>query len=61
MRPSDKYRDILYAERPPVPAGHPRMPLENRAKIFSPFAALRGYEEKISDVETEHTHKMEET
>ncbi|MCF2617877.1 hypothetical protein JQM68_11830 [Oscillibacter valericigenes] len=24
------------------------MPLENRAKIFSPFAALRGYEQEIA-------------
>lgn len=28
---------------------HPRMTLENRAKIFSPFAALRGYEQKVAE------------
>ena len=26
---------------------HPRMSLQNRAKIFFPFAALRGYDEEI--------------
>ena len=25
------------------------MQVENRAKIFSPFAALRGYEEEIAE------------
>ena len=42
-----KYRDILYSSRPKLPPGHPRMDINNRAKIFSPFAALRGYEEEI--------------
>ena len=37
---------------------HPRMPLENRAKIFSPFAALRGYEQRIS-VEEEKLQRIE--
>ncbi|HHU73759.1 MAG TPA: YolD-like family protein [Clostridiales bacterium] len=27
---------------------HPRMTIENRAKIFAPFAALKGYEEAIA-------------
>ena len=46
-----KYADILYAARPASEESlrkHPRMPLENRAKIFSPFAALRGYEQEIA-------------
>lgn len=43
------YDDIFYEERPPVPQGHPRMSLQSRAKLFSPFAALRGYDEKIED------------
>ena len=44
------YEDILDRERP-VHEGdafsqrHPRMPLEERAKIFLPFAALKGFEE----------------
>jgi hypothetical protein len=40
-----KYGKILHASRPEPPHNHPRMPMSNRAKIFSPFAALRGYEE----------------
>lgn len=46
-----KYADILHASRPASEESllkHPRMPLENRAKIFSPFAALRGYEQEIA-------------
>lgn len=40
-----KYADLLPLSRPePI---KPRMMLENRAKIFSPFAALRGYEDEI--------------
>lgn len=46
-----KYADILPLSRPePI---KPRMTLENRAKIFSPFAALRGYDDEI------HTEDME--
>ena len=42
-----KYADILPLSRPePI---KPRMTTLNRAKIFSPFAALRGYDEEISD------------
>ena len=46
-----KYADIIHAARPAGEESllkHPRMPLENRAKIFSPFAALRGYEQEIA-------------
>ena len=41
----NKYDKIINKSRP-VPIG-PRMELSDRAKIFSPFAALRGYDEKI--------------
>lgn len=42
-----KYADILPLSRPePI---KPRMTTLNRAKIFSPFATLRGYDEEISD------------
>ena len=44
-----KYGDILYSSRPEPSYRHPRMPVANRAKIFSPFAALRGYEEEIAE------------
>ena len=43
-----KYGDILNASRP-VPSGrHPRMPVASRAKVFSPFAALRGFDDEIA-------------
>lgn len=51
-----KYADIIHMERPDSEESrikHPRMPLQNRAKIFSPFAALRGYDEKLAE-EIEH-------
>lgn len=44
----EKYRDIFSLSRPIPSYRHPRMPVHDRAKIFSPFAALRGYEEKIA-------------
>ena len=43
-----KYGKILHASRPEPPHNHPRMLMSNRAKIFSPFAALRGYEDEIA-------------
>lgn len=47
----DNYKDIMQAERPKLPQGHPKMDVLNRAKIFSPFAALRGFEERIAEEE----------
>lgn len=47
-----KYADILHAQRPDSLDSrrkHPRMALENRAKIFSPFSALRGYDEQLEE------------
>lgn len=46
-----KYADILHLSRPEPSIRHPRMSVSNRAKIFSPFAALRGYEEEIAEDE----------
>ncbi len=40
-----KYDDIIHMERPK--SARPTMPVEDRAKIFMPFAALRGYEDAI--------------
>ncbi len=45
------YQDIIHLERPvnrEVLRRHPRMSLEMRAKIFSPFAALRGLEDCLA-------------
>ena len=41
------YRDIINLSRPP--SGHPRMPRRERAKLFSPFAALQGHEEALRE------------
>ena len=46
-----KYDDILHMEYPLKSSDvikHPRMRIEDRAKIFVPFAALKGYEEAIA-------------
>lgn len=42
-----KYGDLLSSSRPAIPTKHPKMDIQSRAKIFSPFAALRGYEDEI--------------
>ena len=55
-----KYADILDMERPQTEASlrkHPRMTLQNRAKIFSPFAALRGYDEQLAE-EKQRTERV---
>ena len=49
-----KYNKTLHASRPEPPHNHPRMPMSNRAKIFSPFAALRGYEDEITSEGRDH-------
>lgn len=51
---SRKYADILPLSKPEPSHAHPRMSKLNRAKIFSPFAALRGYEEEIAAEDQEH-------
>ena len=42
-----KYADIIHRERPPLQ--HSRMAVLNRAKIFAPYDALRGFDEEIAD------------
>ena len=39
------YRDMLHLPRPS--SAHPKMKRQDRAKIFSPFAALAGYDEAV--------------
>lgn len=48
------YEDIIHKKRPvhvndDFAVKHPRMRTEDRAKIFTPFAALKGYEESIQE------------
>ena len=45
---SGKYDDILYLPHP-TSARHPRMPISERAAIFSPFAALTGHAGAIAE------------
>ncbi len=47
-----KYADIIHLSRPEpeeILRRYPRQPMSERAKIFSPFAALRGHEERLSE------------
>lgn len=47
----NKYDDIINMEYPLKSSDvfkHPKMSIEDRAKIFAPFAALKGYEEAIA-------------
>lgn len=56
----EKYGDILPLSRPEPSRRHPRMPLGSRAKIFSPFAALRGFDEELSE-ESAQTRRVPKT
>lgn len=44
-----KYDDIIHLQRPA--SAYPSMPVADRAKIFMPFAALKGYEEAIEEAQ----------
>ena len=46
---SRKYADIVQMARPESGPRHPRMSVANRAKIFSPFAALRGFDDELAE------------
>lgn len=54
----DKYRDMLYMDRP-VSKSHTPMPLENRAAQFAPFAALTGYDDAVEETARLTTNKVE--
>ncbi len=54
----EKYKDILYMERP-VSKLHTPMPLENRAAQFAPFAALTGYDEAVEETARLTSAKVE--
>ena len=43
------YQDILNLSRPI--SKHPKMSVENRAKLFTPFSALRGFDIEILTTE----------
>ena len=47
-RNSEGYEDIIGLPHP-EPRTHKRMPLENRAAQFAPFAALSGYDDAVCE------------
>ena len=55
---SGKYDDILNLPHP-TSAKHPRMPISDRAAIFSPFAALTGHGDAIQETARLTEQKME--
>ena len=54
-----KYDDIINLPHPDSKK-HPRMPRENRAAQFAPFAALTGLTEQMEDEAKENTSRMSE-
>lgn len=56
---AEKYGDILFLQQPEL--RHPRMTVLNRAKIFSPFAALRGFDEEIREEDQKLLRKEKRT
>ncbi len=55
---SGKYDDIINLPHP-TSAKHPRMPISERAAIFSPFAALTGHGDAIRETARLTEQKME--
>ena len=55
---SGKYDDILHLPHP-TSAKHPRMPISERAAIFSPFAALTGHSAAIAETARLTDRRME--
>ena len=55
---SGKYDDMLHLPHP-TSARHPRMPIAERAAIFSPFSALTGHAGAIAETARLTDQKME--
>ena len=55
---SGPYDDIIHLSRP-TSARHPRMPISDRAAIFSPFAALTGHAAAIQETARLTDQRME--
>lgn len=53
-----KYDDIINTQYP-LSSNRQPMPLKERAKIFLPFAALKGYEEALEKVRKEVEEEMD--
>ena len=52
------YNDIIHLPHP-TSAKHPRMPIQDRAAIFSPFAALTGHSAAIAETARLTDRRME--
>ncbi|MCR5002647.1 MAG: hypothetical protein K6A71_12745 [Lachnospiraceae bacterium] len=57
MEETREYDDIINLKRPES-GRHPRMPVENRAAQFSPFAALTGFDSAIDNTARETTESI---
>ncbi len=57
----NKYDDIINLQRPKS-SGHPPMSMHDRAAQFSPFAALTGHSDAVSETarRTEKMHELDE-
>lgn len=56
LNAEEKYKGIIHRTRPCTEDSkirHPRMPAADRAKIFAPFSALKGYETVIQERQKE--------
>ena len=49
MSAATSYQDIIHLSRPF--SNHPKMAIANRAKLFTPFSALRGFDIEILTTE----------
>lgn len=59
-----KYGDIYNLERPSSTQSlrkHPRMSMEDRAKIFAPFAALRGHGDALKEEDEKKLYVVKRT
>ena len=54
MSTSQKYFDLVR----PMPS-KPRMPRQNRAKIFAPYQALKGFSEAVHEKDTVYVRRLE--
>ena len=54
------YDDIINTQWPPAEGRPECMRLENRAKIFLPFAALKGFEDEVEERLRDEIARMDE-
>ena len=57
--PADfRYRDVCLRGKPELPPRHPAMDTGHRAKIFAPFAALRGFDQAVLSKDVLYTDRV---